>query len=220
MPASETFPWWGKAPSFSKIIHFVKTCLSLLRAHFDKEGGCSFSIHICHINDDNFSQGSAARSFAPGTSPQELTPPYPSFLLQAPGVYRNNIIRVSENTALPLYRFYSFKTMSALLFLGTCSWDKGSSCLGTCHNKQQRQTVLFLVSFFLALNSSWIFPFYPTSFPICFPPCLNIILLVTYYLHQYFPFCEWLSPHILLQNLCPAHYQAPFPPPPFSWSSP
>lgn len=147
MPASETFPWWGKAPSFSKIIHFVKTCLSLLRAHFDKEGGCSFSIHICHINDDNFSQGSAARSFAPGTSPQELTPPYPSFLLQAPCVYRNKIIRVSENTALPLYRFYSFKTMSALLFLGTCSWDKGSSCLGTCH-KQQCQTVLFLVSCF------------------------------------------------------------------------
>lgn len=143
------------------------------------------------MNDDNFSQGSAAQSSALGTSPQELTLPYPSCLLQAPGVYRNNITRVSENTALPLYRLYSFKTKPALLFLGTCSWDKGSACLGACPNKEQCQAVLLLASFFLALNSSWIFPFYPTSFPICFPPCLSIILLVTSYLHQHFPFRDF-----------------------------
>lgn len=97
----------GEKPHpFLKLSALLRLVFFYLEHILTKRDGCSFSIHICHINDDNFSQPSAARSFVLGTSPQELTTPYPSFLLQAPSVYRNIIKSLRKHSFASLQTFF------------------------------------------------------------------------------------------------------------------
>lgn len=152
------------------------------------------------------------------TSTHQLTTLYPSFPLEVPTLHRNNTKIFSENTFCLSTGFFFFKTKPALLFLGTCSWEKSlapaSLCsrAGVCPNKWDipvLETVLLLiaelVSFFLALNSSKILRFTPFIFSHLFAGASLFIFLKSAILPT---FCCSLSglvaSNTLLPTLAPA----------------
>lgn len=145
----------GKSPSlFLKLSTSLGIVFRYLKRVLTKRDGFSFSIHICHINDDNTSQISGARSFVEyqHTPTNNFVPFIPSSSSHLP----QKILKYSQKTPFCLSTvFFFFKTKPALLFLGTCSWQKSLapaslySRAGVCPNKWDvpvLERILLLIS--------------------------------------------------------------------------
>lgn len=171
------------------------------------------------------------------TSKHQLTTLYPSFPLQVPTIHRNNIKICSENTVSSLHRlFFVFKTKPALLFLGTCSWDKSLDFTSLCSRAgvcpKERDTPTLKTVLLLTSELSSFFSPFSKFFPN--PPLLLSIFsyLLASFLNTTVFFASilsaslfifssmCLSPHILFQNFSAAHYQASLPLTPCSWPLP
>lgn len=154
----------------------------------------------------------AARSFVLSTSKHKQLCALHSLLKfpASPGI----TFKHSQKTHFCLStEFSSFKTKPALLF-GTCSWDKSSACSQlmqqhwTLPNKwgfPTAQILLLFVSelcFFFSLELiSESSPSTLHPFPICLAHCLNIVLLFTFYLHQYLFLQVTSPPHSAADSL-------------------